>query len=149
MKFLATVLLASFAFMANAQVKTPVKWAFASKKIDSKTYEIQITASIDPKWHIYTIDHAGDIGVATSFSFNKNPLGELKGAVKASKKPVKMKDPSTGEMVSFYEGSVTFTQTVTLKSPVKTNYTGTVEFMACDDKMCLPPTEKTFSITLQ
>lgn len=149
MKFLSTILLFSFALMAHAQVKTPVKWAFASKKIDSKTFEIQLTATMDPKWHIYTTDHSGDIGVATTFSFNKNPLGELKGTVKANKKPVKMKDPSTGEMVSFYEGVVTFTQTVSLKSAVKTNYTGTIEFMACDDKMCLPPTEKTFSITLQ
>jgi Disulphide bond corrector protein DsbC len=149
MKFLATVLFASFALMAHAQVKNPVKWTFASKKIDSKTYEIQLTATMDPKWHIYTLDHKGDIGVATTISFNKNPLGETKGEVKASKKPVKMKDPSTGEMVSFYEGVVTFTQTITLKSPVKTNYTGTIEFMACDDKMCLPPTEKTFSVTLQ
>lgn len=149
MKFLTTILLASFTFFAQAQVKNPVKWAFASKKIDSKTYEIQITATMDPKWHIYTVEHKGDIGVATTLTFNKNPLGELKGALKASKKPVKMKDPSTGEMVEFYEGVVTFTQTVSLKSAVKTNYTGTIEFMACDDKMCLPPTEKTFSVTLQ
>lgn len=149
MKSLATLFLISFTLFAQAQVKTPVKWSFASKKIDSKTFEIQITATMDPKWHIYTVEHKGDIGVATSIAFNKNPLGELKGNVKASKKPVKMKDPSTGEMVAFYEGVVTFTQTITLKSAVKTNYTGTIEFMACDDKMCLPPTEKTFSVTLQ
>lgn len=149
MKFLATLILASFALVSHAQVKDPVKWSFASKKIDAKTYEIQITATMDPKWHIYTIDHKGDIGVATSFKFNKNPLGELKGTVKASQKAIKSKDPSTGEMVSFYEGRVTFTQTVVLKSPVKTTYTGLVEFMACDDKMCLPPTERTFSLVLQ
>lgn len=149
MKLLATLLLTSFAFLAQAQVKNPVTWSFSSKKIDSKTFELQITATLEPKWHIYTIDHQGDIGVATSISFNKNPLGELKGKITASQKPKKLKDPSTGEMVAFYEGKVTFVQTVSLKSAVKTNYTGTIEFMACDDKMCLPPTEKTFSITLQ
>lgn len=149
MKFLATLLLSSIVFMTQAQVKNPVSWTFTSKKIDSKTFELQITATMDPKWHIYTIDHAGDIGVATSIKFNKNPLGELKGKIAASAKPKKLKDPSTGEMVAFYEGKVTFTQTVVLKSAVKTNFTGTLEFMACDDKMCLPPTEKTFSITLQ
>jgi hypothetical protein len=149
MKFLVTLLLSSFALLSQAQVKDPVKWSFASKKIDSKTYEIQITATMDPKWHIYTIDHEGDIGVATSFKFNKNPLGDLKGTVKSNQKAIKSKDPSTGEMVSFYEGKVTFTQTIVLKSAVKTTYTGMVEYMACDDKMCLPPTEKTFSLVLQ
>lgn len=149
MKFLGTVLLASMAFLANAQVKNPVKWTFETKKIDSKNYELVLTANIDPGWHIYTLDHQGDIGVATSFNFNKNPLGELKGKVKTTAKPKKSKDPSTGELVAFYEGKVVFSQTIALKSPVKTTYSGSVEFMACDDKMCLPPTEKAFTITLQ
>jgi thiol:disulfide interchange protein DsbD len=149
MKFISTLMLVSLAFLANAQVKNPVKWTFESKKIDAKNYELVMTATMDPGWHIYTIDHKGDIGIATSFSINKNPLGEVKGAVKTTAKGKKSKDPSTGEMVTFYEGKVVFTQSVTLKSPVKTNYTGVVEFMACDDKMCLPPTEKPFTITLQ
>jgi thiol:disulfide interchange protein DsbD len=149
MKFLASLLFISIAFLGHTQVKTPVSWTFSSKKIDAKNYELQVTATIDPKWHIYSLEHEGDIGVATSISFNKNPLGELKGKITTSQKAKKLKDPSTGEMVAFYEGKVTFKQQVTLKSPVKTNYTGTIEFMACDDKMCLPPSEKTFSITLQ
>ncbi len=149
MKFLSTLIIACIALMANAQVKNPVKWVFETQKIDAKNYNLIITATIDPGWHIYTIDHQGDIGVATSFNFNKNPLGELKGGVKTTSKPKKAKDPSTGEMVAFYEGKVVFTQTIALKSPVKTTYTGTVEFMACDDKMCLPPTEKAFTFTLQ
>lgn len=149
MKQIFSVLILLAGISANAQVKNPVKWTFETKKIDAKTYEIQMTASLDPKWHIYSLEHTGDIGVATSFSFNKNPLGELKGSVKSSQKPVKQKDPSTGEMVAFYEGRVVFTQIINLKAPVKTNISGSVEFMACDDKMCLPPTEKTFSLTLQ
>ena len=144
-----SLLFATISIFALAQVKNPVKWTFESKKVDAKNYDLIITASIDPGWHIYTLDHSADIGVATTFSFNKNPLGELKSNVKTSSKPKKSKDPSTGEMVAFYEGKVVFTQTVTLKSPVKTTFTGSVEFMACDDKMCLPPTEKNFTINLQ
>jgi DsbC/DsbD-like thiol-disulfide interchange protein len=149
MRILGLLLFATISLGALGQVKNPVKWTYESKKIDAKTYELVITAMIDPGWHIYTLDHNADIGVATSFKFNKNPLGELKGSVKTTSKAKKSKDPSTGEMVSFYEGKVVFTQTVNLKSAVKTTYTGAVEFMACDDKMCLPPTEKTFTISLQ
>lgn len=144
-----SVLLVAIAATAQAQVKDPVKWSYSAKKIDGKTYEVQITATMDPKWHIYAMDHEGDIGVPTAISFNKNPLAEMKGTAKASQKPIKKKDPSTGEMVTFYEGKVVFTQTVSLKSAVNTTVTGSVEYMACDDKMCLPPTSRTFSISLK
>lgn len=149
MKFFLVSFLVLLGVQVQAQVLNPVKWTYEAKKIDAKNYELIITANIDPGWHIYTLDHKGDIGVATSFKFNKNPLGEAKGSVKTLAKPKKSKDPSTGQMVAFYEGKVIFTQVISLKAPVKTTYTGTVEFMACDDKKCLAPTEKTFTINLQ
>lgn len=145
--FLFSLILLSIG--AFAQIKNPVKWNFSAKKLDATTYELHLTANIDPTWHIYTIDHKGDIGVATSLNFKSNPLGTFTGKPKVMGKAVSMKDPSTGEMVKFYERSVEFVQVVKLKAPVKTNITGTVEFMACDDKQCLPPAEKEFSIPLQ
>lgn len=148
-KWLGIFALLALTTMANAQVKNPVRWTFSSKKIDAKNYELQFTASIDPGWHIYTLDHKSDVGVATSISVNKNPLGATNGKVRVIGKPVKKKDPSTGELVSFYQGTVTFVQKVTLTAPVKTTFTGEVEFMSCDDKQCLPPTARTFSIPVQ
>ena len=133
----------------QAQIKNPVKWTFTATKINEKVYELHIRAAIDPGWHIYTIDHKADIGVATSVSINKNPLGDVTGKMIANGKPVTIKDPSTGENVKFYEGTVDLVQRVTLKAPVKTNITGEVEFMSCDDKQCLPPATKQFSISLE
>ena len=135
---------------ASAQMKNPVSWSFNSKKIDATTYELQMTANIEEGWHIYTIDHSGDIGVATAVTVKTNPLGATSGKPKITVgKAVQMKDPATGEMVKFYEGKVTIVQVVKLKSPVKTTFNGEVEFMACDDKQCLPPTSKEFKIALQ
>ena len=148
-KVLFAALLMAVGVMANAQVKNPVKWTYSAKKIDPKTYELHMTATIESGWHIYTIDHTGDIGVATAFTINNNPLGSLAGKVTTKAKAISMKDPSSDEMVKFYVGTVDFVQTVKLKAAVKTNYTGEVEFMVCDDHQCLPPTTKTFSIALQ
>ena len=145
---LVTIVFAGFGF-AQAQIKNPVKWVFTAKKLNDKTYELHLTANIDQGWHIYTIDHNADIGLATTVSFNNNPLGATSGKLKVLGKPVTMKDPSTGEMVKFYEGSVDLVQVVTLKANVKTNFTGSVEFMSCDDRQCLPPTTKQFTISLQ
>ena len=148
-KIILSVSLLVMAVASQAQIKNPVKWTFSSKKISDKIYELHITAAIDPGWHIYTIDHNADIGVATSVNLNQNPLGTITGKIKANGKPIIMKDPSTGDRVKFYEKSVDIVQVITLKAPVKTNYTGTVEFMSCDDKQCLPPATKQFSIALQ
>ncbi|QGW27620.1 protein-disulfide reductase DsbD domain-containing protein [Phnomibacter ginsenosidimutans] len=135
--------------MAMSQVKNPVKWTFSAKKIDATTYELHLTASIEPGWHIYTIDHSADIGVATSIVLKSNPLATPQGKVKVVGKAVTLRDPSTAEMVKFYEKTVDFVQVVKLKKPLKTSFSGTVEYMACDDKQCLPPTEKPFTIALQ
>lgn len=132
-----------------AQIKNPVKWTFTANRINDKTYELHIKANIDPGWHIYTMDHKADVGIPTSVTINKNPLADASGKIKATGKPVAMKDPATGEQVKFYEGTVDLVQIVTLKAPVKTNITGSVEFMSCDDRQCLPPATKTFSIALQ
>ena len=148
-KVVLSLLLLVVSLTMQAQIKNPVKWTFSAKKISDKTYELHMTASIDPGWHIYTIDHNADIGVATSVTVNQNPLGTISGKLKANGKPVLMKDPSTGDKIKFYEKSVDLVQIVTLKAPVKTNFTGSVEFMSCDDKQCLPPASKQFSIALQ
>lgn len=137
------------AILAMAQVKNPVKWLFSAKKLTPTTYEVRLTANIDPGWHIYTMDHQADIGVATTVDFQKNPLGTPEGKMKVEGKPVSMKDPSTGETVKFFSNQVSLVQVIKLKAPVKTNIAGSVEFMSCDDKQCLPPTTRSFSIALQ
>ena len=136
------------AYGAFAQIFNPVSWTYTAKKINPTTYEVHITGTIQPGWHVYTIDHKADIGVATAVNLKKNPLATPSGNLKAVGKSVSAKDPSTGEMVKFYENKIDLVQVVKLKAPVKTSITGTVEFMACDDKQCLPPTEREFTVAL-
>ncbi len=148
-KLFFALLCTAFTIAATAQIKNPVKWTYTAKKIADKTFEVHITATIDAGWHVYTIDHKSDIGVATTVKFKTNPLATASGKLSTKTKAVKMKDPSSGEMVKFYENTVDIVQVFKLKANVKTNITGELEFMTCDDKQCLPPTTKTFSVSLQ
>ncbi|MES2776589.1 MAG: protein-disulfide reductase DsbD domain-containing protein [Bacteroidota bacterium] len=148
-KLFFALLCLGFTTATMAQIKNPVKWTYTAKKIADKTFEVHITATIDAGWHVYTLDHSADVGVATSVTFKTNPLAAADGKLLAKGKAVKMKDPSTGEMVKFYENTIDIVQVFKLKANVKTNITGEVEFMTCDDKQCLPPTTKTFSVNLQ
>jgi len=51
--------------------------------------------------------------------------------------------------VLFYSNKVQFVQTIKVKGAAKTNLSGTVEYMVCDDSQCLPPTKKSFELKLQ
>lgn len=148
-KILFALLCLGMVGVSMAQMKNPVKWTYTAKKIADKTFEVHITAEIDPGWHIYSLDHTSDIGVATSIKFNANPLAMINGKLVTKGKVTKMKDPNGTEMVKFYENTVDFVQVYKLKSNVKTNVSGSLEFMTCDDKQCLPPTTKQFSVSLQ
>ena len=46
-----------------------------------------------------------------------------------------------GGNVNYFEKTVDFVQLVKVKGNVKTNLSGKVEFMVCDEEKCLPPSE--------
>jgi len=138
-----------FAVGSFAQPISPVSWSFASKKISETVYEVQLIATIQSGWHLYSQVQPGDaIAQPTSFNFNKNPLVDLDGKVKEIGKLEKYKDEKLDISANQYSQKVTFIQKVKLKGKVKTNVSGKLEFQTCDDKKCLPPKTVNFSIAL-
>ena len=85
----------------------------------------------------------------TSVTFNANPLITTQGSAKENGKLEKRNEPIFGVDVMQYSNTVSFVQTLKLKSTVKTAVTGSVEFMVCNDTQCLPPKTEKFSIPLK
>ena len=131
----------SLANLAQAQSSSQVKWVYEAKKIGDKTYAVHMTATINGDYHIYAQDAGGDGPVATSFSFVKSPLITMDGKVKEEGKLVKKFETAWNHEVNYYEKSVDFVQVVKLKGSAKTNLAGKVEFMVCNDKKCMLPSE--------
>jgi hypothetical protein len=125
--------------LVMAQSSKKVNWAYAAKKIADKTYEIHMTATIGGDYHLYAQDAGGDGPIPTSFSFTKSPLFTLDGDVKEKGQLVKKFESAWNHDVKYYERTVDFVQVVHLKSNIKTDLAGKVEFMVCNDKECLPP----------
>jgi hypothetical protein len=142
--FLVIFILVSIGSL-NAQILNPVKWAFSAKKIADKTFEIHITALVDDTWHIYSQD-AGEGPVPTSFKFAANPLLVLQGKVKEIGKLEKSYDPNFKSELKYYEQKVDFVQKIKSRSSATTVIKGTVSFMVCNDRQCLPPKDIPFSI---
>jgi len=130
---------------ASAQIENPVTWTYTAKKVSDKVYDVYVTATIAPKWHVYAQD-AGEGPEPTTFSFAKNPLLTLDGKVKEVGTLEKEYDKNFNSVLKFYSTKVNFVQRVKLKSTATTVVKGTVTFMVCNDKKCLPPKEIPFSV---
>jgi len=134
----------------TAQSQNPVSWAFSAKKIDDKTFEIHMTATMQKGWHLYSQNQPEDaIAIPTTFAIAANPLVKLDGKIKEVGKMEKFKDEKLDLSANQYSNNVDFVQVVKLKGDAKTNVTGSVEFQTCDDKKCLPPKTVNFSVALK
>ncbi|MEO6135085.1 MAG: protein-disulfide reductase DsbD domain-containing protein [Ginsengibacter sp.] len=148
-KLFTAALLLMFSNIIFAQlVKNPVQWTASSKKISDKTYEVRLSATIPDGWHIYSQNTPDGGPVPTEITFTKNPLVTTQGKAKEVGKMEKHFEPLFNVDVLQYSEKVDFVQIVKLKANVKTKVDVAVEFMVCDDKQCLPPSTKKFTLSL-
>lgn len=124
-----------------------VVWASSAKKLANGKYEIHFTAKVPAGFHLYS-QFTGEGPVPTSFTFNKNALLSIEGPVKEKGKLITVDDPVWNNKQKFYSGTVEFIQVVKQKTKVKTNVSGSIEYMICDEKKCLPPTTYQFNVAL-
>ncbi len=145
--FLVMLSTAAYTSKAVAQIKDPVQWTATSKK-SGTGYDVTLTATLPKPWHIYS-QHTGEGGpIPTTVKFTKNPLVTFNGGVKEIGKLKEEYDKNFDTKVKYFGDKVEFVQNVVVKGTVKTNVSVTVEYMTCDDTQCLPPTKKTFNVSL-
>lgn len=146
-KIFTAMFLLLFAGVANAQINNPVSWTYTAKKIADKTYELHMTATIGGNWHLYAQD-AGKGPEPTTFVFTKNPLISFDGKVKEVGKLEKSFDKNFNSVLKYYGRKVDFVQKIKVKSAIATVVKGTVNFMVCNDRQCLPPRDVPFTINV-
>jgi len=135
------------AFIVRAQIQTPVKWAYGAKKLDNNEAIVYLKATIDKGWHIYSQNVAEGGPIKTSFSFAKS--NEYQVRSKTTEPAPKRKFEKAFDMnVTYFENTVVFQQKVKLNS-AKPVVKGTLTYMACSNKECLPPEDVEFSVALQ
>ncbi len=136
-------------FIISAATAQKISWSYTAKKLAGNKYELHITAVPPAGWHIYSQNTPDGGPLPTTFTFNKNPLVTISGKPKETGKLVDYYDKNFKVNVKYFEGKVEFVQVVTLKGKVKTNVTGEVESMICNDRTCMPGTTEKFTIALQ
>jgi thiol:disulfide interchange protein DsbD len=146
-KIITGIFLLLFAGYANAQILNPVIWTYSAKKIADKTYELHITATIDGNWHLYAQD-AGEGPEPTTIAFTANPLITFDGNVKEIGKMEKSYDRNFNSVLKYYANKVDFVQKIKVRTDIATAVKGTVTFMVCNDRKCLPPRDVPFTINI-
>jgi len=126
-------------FALSAQILEPVKWTF-----QQSGNTLVFRANIDNGWHLYGMNIPEDGPKATNIVFETLENVELSGNISASKKTLEKYDNNFLMTLSYYENSVDFTQKIKLKDKNNYRIAGYVEFMACNDEMCIAPVQLPF-----
>ncbi|MDN3547421.1 protein-disulfide reductase DsbD domain-containing protein [Mucilaginibacter aquaedulcis] len=146
-KIILTAICITLCSAAFSQILTPVKWSYASKRIDKEQAVLLIRATIDKGWHIYS-QHVADGGpIKTTLKFEKNDDYILEGST-IEPKPISEYEKSFSMNVQYFEQAVTFQQKIKLKAG-QTTVKGTINFMVCNAKQCLPPDDVEFNIPVK
>lgn len=130
----------------SAQIYEPITWKFEHKAISDTTGEILIKATIDDSWHLYSMELPEGGPKPTNIVFDKVENATLIGEISSISPVVEEYDANFDMTLSWYNNEVTFIQQISYPDASAIYINGYVEYMACNDKTCLPPTEEIFSI---
>lgn len=147
MKKLISFLLLSFAVLGlQAQIMDPVKFKTELKNVSDTEAEIVFTATIDNGWHVYSTE-LGDGGpISATFNVEKKSGVEPVGKLKPVGKEIDTFDKLFEMKVRYFEHTAKFVQKLKLTGGAYA-IEGYLEYGACNDESCLPPTEVPFKFS--
>lgn len=132
-----------FSLTAMAQ-QNPVRFSVQQKQVSPTEVEVIFTAKIDQGWHVYSTNLPADGPTSASLHVDKaegvTPVGKLT----TRGKELNVYDKTFEMKLRYFENSVGFVQRY--KITAKTySIKGYLEYGACNDEMCLPPTQVEFN----
>jgi thiol:disulfide interchange protein DsbD len=127
----------------QAQMLNPVNFKSEMKMLQDNEAEILFSASISPGWHVYSTELGNEGPIEATFNVNKMEGAERVGRLTTRGKEIKKYDEMFGMELRFFENSVAFVQKIKF---TKSQYVIDcyLEYGACNDENCLPPTEVAF-----
>ena len=145
-KIISFLLLSFVVYALQAQIKDPVKFKTELTPLSDTEAEVVFTAAIDKGWHVYSTD-LGDGGpISATFNVDNKSGVELVGKLKPVGKEVATFDKLFEMKVRYFENMAKFVQKVKFTGGAYA-IEGYLEYGACDDESCLPPTQVPFKFS--
>lgn len=134
------------AVMLQAQIQEPVKFRSELKTLSDAEAEVVFTATIDNGWHVYSTD-LGDGGpISATFNVEHVVGAEVIGKLQPVGKEIESFDKLFEMKVRYFEHTAQFVQKLKLTAE-DYQLEGYLEYGACNDENCLPPTQVPFKFT--
>jgi thiol:disulfide interchange protein DsbD len=140
------LVLCALLLQAAAWAGGPVKWTFGTSDSTDGSARVLMTAICEEHWHLYAMKLPNDEGpLPTTIRLAPSGSYQLAGDPQEPQ-PTEIEDPNFMMLVRYHAGEVVFS--VPIKRTTKEAFVveGEVEFMCCNDKMCLPPEVVKFSV---
>ena len=145
-KLLFPFVLLLFAVAVQAQIQDPVKFNSELKILAADEAAVVFTAAIDKGWHVYSTD-LGDGGpISATFNVEKIFGAEVVGKLKPVGKEISTFDKLFEMKVRYFENTAQFVQKLKLTGGAY-QIEGYLEYGACNDENCLPPTQVPFKFS--
>ena len=126
-------LILNLLFAISALAQNPVTWTTQAKQIDSLTYDVVITATIEEKWHLYATEMPDDGPLPTEFIFqDATPIGSL-----THSELITGFDPIFEMELSYFDNKASFYQTIEVSDQSVQDIKVGLIYQACDDKLCI------------
>lgn len=138
-----TVIFLLLSVSAFSQIQNPVSFSVKQNKVSPTEMDVVFNGTIDSGWHVYSTNMGN--GGPTSATINiEKSVGITKiGGLQAKGKEIKEFDKLFNMQVRYFKGHVQFVQK--LRITAKTYHIkGYLEYGACNDRTCMPPTSVEF-----
>ena len=124
----------------NAQIVDPVHFTSELKMGEGTEAEIIFHATIDNGWHVYSTELGDDGPIEATFNVEKIEGVELVGKLTPVGKIIKKMDKLFNMELKYFEKEATFVQKIRFTKP-QYDIDCYLEYGACSDASCLPPSE--------
>ncbi|WP_298453188.1 cytochrome c biogenesis protein CcdA [uncultured Prevotella sp.] len=139
-----TALLAMFTLAVAAQMQDPVHFKVSQKKVSPTELEVIFTGRIDKGWHVYSTGLPADGPISATLTTEKADGVKATGKLSHRGKEISQFDKMFGMNLRYFENSVTFVQKYKITGKTY-QVSGYLEYGACNDENCIPPTQVEFS----
>jgi thiol:disulfide interchange protein DsbD len=146
-KIIISVLSFFFFLGINAQSQNPVSWQASYKSTSATEGEIIIRATIEKGWHTYSQKPTDAGPIPTNFKFTEVKNYSLIGKTEESN--------AHEEFVKAFDAKIAvFSDKAEFKQKIKFSKAGfavsvKIEYMCCNDMMCLPPKTLDLEVRIQ
>ena len=141
------ILLALFAlFNLTVMAQNPVRFSVQQKKVSPTEVDVIFTAKIDAGWHVYSTGLPAGGPTSASIKTEKAEGAQPVGKLTPRGKEINVFDKVFEMKLRYFEHNVSFVQKYKITGKTY-KISGYMEYGACNDEMCMPPSSIEFSYT--